>query len=373
MEEVSALLRCAIESGTSCLSSLVGDDVVDFLQVENSLKINRHMHPANASLATAHLHKAGILHKVSSLLFKRCELHDIKDSCSFGSSEGTTVLVLLIGLCAAILTIICTFTFFREDKEEQITPLCPQLVVKDAELNFKLPLGIEAESMNVTDRKGESFCKVSLDWPDPFRPVASGVAATVRLQSCSGGTTLATVVARNVAVVGQGLALCRSGHEIFGFVEPEIDRRYHVRHRTGVHLLTLVGDFSNFDIEGVNPVGTRVFSSKQVDGACVGKVSPHFDAGLILCCMLAAHIHRILLAQPASLIAQSPATSFTATPGASFATPAPLAAGAAQGAAFPTTGGQDLTGARDPFTRPIEEDSPEDTNQAAGMLPRAAA
>mmetsp|Transcript_75906 Transcript_75906/g.138325 ORF Transcript_75906/g.138325 Transcript_75906/m.138325 type:complete len:392 (-) Transcript_75906:31-1206(-) len=295
MEEVSALLRCAIESGTSCLSSLVGDDVVDFLQVENSLKINRHMHPANASLATAHLHKAGILHKVSSLLFKRCELHDIKDSCSFGSSEGTTVLVLLIGLCAAILTIICTFTFFREDKEEQITPLCPQLVVKDAELNFKLPLGIEAESMNVTDRKGESFCKVSLDWPDPFRPVASGVAATVRLQSCSGGTTLATVVARNVAVVGQGLALCRSGHEIFGFVEPEIDRRYHVRHRTGVHLLTLFGDFDAVSIEGINPVGSKVCSiQKSTDGIVYGRVLQHFDAGLVICALLATHVHRRL-------------------------------------------------------------------------------
>mmetsp|Transcript_98048 Transcript_98048/g.169920 ORF Transcript_98048/g.169920 Transcript_98048/m.169920 type:complete len:335 (+) Transcript_98048:67-1071(+) len=291
------------------------------------------------------------------------------------AAEKTMVLVFMVGLSSAIVGVFCLFFFFREDKEEQVTPLCPQLVVKDTGLSFRMNLSSEeSEKIEILNNSDPTqvISKVVLDWPDPFRPGASGIAATARLQS-SFGINIATVVARNAAVQGQGLALCRSGAEIFGFVEPDTSMRYHVRHRTGVHLLTLVGDFSNFDIEGVNPVGTRVFSSKQVDGACVGKVSPHFDAGLILCCMLAAHIHRILLAQPASLIAQSPATSFTATPGASFATPAPLAAGAAQGAAFPTTGGQDLTGARDPFTRPIEEDSPEDTNQAAGMLPRAAA
>lgn len=292
MQEVNTLLHVAVDTATNRSCSVVGDDVVDFLQVEHSLKVNRRMLPANASLGVAPLHHA------ASWLFKKCELHDIEDSCSFGSYEGTTVLILLIGLCAAILIILCTFTFFREDKEEQITPLCPQLVVKDFEMNFKLPLGSEADSMAVTDRKGDSICQVSLDWPDPFRPQSTGVAATIRLQSSAGGAVLATVVARNVAVVGQGLALCRSGCEIFGFVEPEIDRRYHVRHRTGTHLLTLFGDFDAVSIEGINPVGSKVCSiQKSSDGIVYGRVLQHVDAGLVLCALMATHVHK-RLAQP---------------------------------------------------------------------------
>eukprot|EP00971_Amphidinium_carterae_P311644 6194208-Amphidinium_carterae.1 len=45
-----------------------------------------------------------------------------------------------------------------------------------------------------------------MDWPDPFKPGAvpgaAGVAATVRVQNPL-DVTLATVVARSVAVVGQ--------------------------------------------------------------------------------------------------------------------------------------------------------------------------
>merc|ERR1719464_2524101 len=163
----------------------------------------------------------------------------------------------LESLRATIVAVVCAFAFFREDKEEQITPLCPQLVVKEVDLAFKMPLDSQADSRTVTDLSNQPICKVALDWPDPFRPGASGVAATVRLQT-NMDLTLATVVARNVAVVGQGLALCRAGCEIFGFVEFEGPSRFSVRHRTGVHLLTLTGDFEGIDVEGINPVGSKV-------------------------------------------------------------------------------------------------------------------
>jgi len=127
--------------------------------------------------------------------------------------ESTKVLALLISLSATIVIIICAFSFFREDREEQITPLCPQLVVKDSELKFSLPAlplfsqADAANSMDVMDNKDppNCVCKISMDWPDPFRGSPHGVAATVRIHKSE--MTLATIVARNVAVLGQGLAL----------------------------------------------------------------------------------------------------------------------------------------------------------------------
>jgi len=230
------------------------------------------------------------------------------------SMESMKVLALLLSLSATIVLVICAFSFFREDREEQITPLCPQLVVKDTELKFSLPalpIFTQAEganNMDVMDNKDPAncVCKISMDWPDPFRGSPHGVAATVRIHKSD--MTLATIVARNVAVVGQGLALCRTGCEIFGFVEPE-GNKYLVRHRTGVHLLTLIGSFgpdlnqdpSNqqdiWDIEGVNPVGTKVCSMKKVGNECVGKVSQHVDAGLVICAIMATYVHR-RLSQP---------------------------------------------------------------------------
>jgi len=218
------------------------------------------------------------------------------------SQESVKVLAVFISLSATIVLVICAFSFFREDKEEQITPLCPQLVVKDSELKFKLPVmplfsqGDTSNNLDVMDFKDPSkcVCKISMDWPDPFRGTPHGVAATVRIHKNE--MTLATIVARNVAVLGQGLALCRTGCEIFGFVEPE-GNKYLVRHRTGVHLLTLVGNFDNWDIEGVNPVGSKVCSMKTVGDECVGKISQHVDAGLVLCALMATYVHR-RLSQP---------------------------------------------------------------------------
>jgi len=193
-------------------------------------------------------------------LLQSDEAKHVASICTGGlcESENMQALLLLCILCTAIVSIMCAFAFFREDKEEQITPLCPQLLVTEPELTFHMLLSPQTDSMTVTDDNGRTRCKVVMDWPDPFRPGTSGVAATVRLQNET-GDLLATVVARNVAMQGQGLALCRSGCEIFGFVEPELhpNRRYHVRHRTGVHLLTLIGDFGDMDIQAVNPVGSR--------------------------------------------------------------------------------------------------------------------
>jgi hypothetical protein len=213
-----------------------------------------------------------------------------QESCQ---RESIQVLVLMITLCAVIVSIICLSTFFREDKEEQITPLCPALIVRDPEITFKLPMESEIDTMVVMDMDDKPVLKVSIDYPDPTRLHASGVAATARLQNTR-DMTLATVVARNVAAVGQALALCRASPscDIFGFVEPDGPDRYIVRHRTGVHLLTLVGDFAAMDIKGLNPVRSEVCKFWKVGDECRCTILQHFDAGLVFCSLLATQVQR---------------------------------------------------------------------------------
>jgi len=229
------------------------------------------------------------------------------------SSERTKICILLISLFATIFMVACAFNFFREEKEESLTPLCPQLVVKDTELNFRFPQPppkSEAETGNNFDVIDDSnpakcVCKISMDWPDPFRGSPHGVAATVRITKAD--MTLATIVARNVAVMGQGLALCRTGCEIFGFVQPAEGKKYHISHRTGVHLLTLHagGEFDDWDIEGYNPVGQKVCSLKKVGNECVGKIHQYVDAGLVISAVMAIYVNR-RLSQPLPPMVRSP-------------------------------------------------------------------
>merc|ERR1719240_1531353 len=106
--------------------------------------------------------------------------------------------------------------------------------------------------MTVEGDQGNVLCKVLMEWPDPFRHSGSGIAATARILSPFEGT-YATVVARTPAVAGQSIALCRSGCEIFGFVDPDGEGRFNIRHRTGVHMLTLTGDLAEGSLVGTNP------------------------------------------------------------------------------------------------------------------------
>jgi len=226
--------------------------------------------------------------------------------CRHESIEG---LILLLVLCSAIVSIVCAFAFFREDREDQITPLVPQLVVKtDSDLYFKMPLDVGLSASTIRNLDDEPLCKVTIEWPDPNQSDDISVAARVTLLSTY-DSTLATVVARSVQVAGQGLALCRNGVDIFGFVEPEGPKRFVVRHRAGVHLLTLIGEFSgsgSINVVGVNPGGHKVCQFQSVgNGECRGRVLPFVDAGMVICAILSTVIHqrlpnpRIPGAQPA--------------------------------------------------------------------------
>lgn len=210
-------------------------------------------------------------------------------------AESMHVLLLLFGLCSSVVMVMCALCFFREDKEEQITPLCASLVVKDAELVFSFPLGPTTDRADVVDEKGKIRCKVIIDWPDPFRPGSNGVAATARVHGV-GGELLSTVVARNVAPQGQSLALLRFGYEIFGYVEPENHpaRRFHVKTRSGVYMMSLAGDFNNIDIDIFNPVGVRIGTIAQVGDEIHGRITQHMDAGLVLSSFIATYFNRRL-------------------------------------------------------------------------------
>lgn len=222
-------------------------------------------------------------------------------------AENFHILCLVVLLCSCITIAVCALNLIRDDKEESITPLCPQLIVRGDAMKFQMPWADCNGLADVIDLDEKVICKVALDFPDPMSPGFVGVAATVRLLSTS-DIVLAAVVARVVAVTGQGLALCRAGCEIFGFVEadPRNHRKYSVRHRTNIELLKLQGDFDspNFNVSVVNPAGLEVGNVKCVGGTCYGHVLPNVDAGLVLSSLFAVRVDRKLSAQ--SIAPQSP-------------------------------------------------------------------
>lgn len=204
------------------------------------------------------------------------------DACTL---EVYQMLAMLATLSVCIAVVICLFSFFREDRDEQITPLCPQMVVNGSELSFTLPLTGEPESLEVLDTGGRALNRILVDFPG--QSGGSGTMAQARLQDMH-GKNLATVWARDT-----GLSLFR-GCEMFGFVEPEEDGSFNVRHRTGVHLLTLCGSVDAWDLEGINPVGSRVCSFKESGEECRGSVMQGVDAGLVIGSLCAIHLHQRL-------------------------------------------------------------------------------
>jgi hypothetical protein len=232
-----------------------------------------------------------------------CELG--MDVCK---AEVFKVLTLLIGLCVCIIVVICLFSFFREDKDEQITPLCPQMVVNTPGFMFKLQLTGAPQSVAVLGADDQPINQVLIDYP---APAVGGVVAQVRLLDMH-SKILATVVARDIGAGAQGLALLR-GHEIFGFVEPEGNNVYQVRHRMGVHLLTLAGDFDEWDVEGANAAETKVCSFRKTGDECRGFVMEQVDSGLVIASLLAIHVHQHL---QRSTMEEGGASPVTATFGA---------------------------------------------------------
>jgi hypothetical protein len=225
--------------------------------------------------------------------------------------ETLRVLAVASLLCVLIFFSFCAYCSMREDKEEHITPLCPQLVVRRSDLNFQMKLDEPGRCFKVVECKDPEnvVCKVLLDWPDP-KLGGQGLVATAQLQSAT-DSLLATIVVRHVSDHGQALALCRSSCEIFAFVEQDCDNRYLVRHRSNIPLLAMIGDFDSWDVDGVNPVGAKVCSLKRSGDTCDGKVQQHVDAGLVICSFLVSYIHR-LLTRPATVCAP-PAFGFGLT------------------------------------------------------------
>lgn len=216
--------------------------------------------------------------------------------------ENAHIAAVVICLSVGILAVLCLLSHIRVDKEEQITPLCPQLIVKgNKDLRFRFVLDAGDDTTEIYNADTDEFlCRVVTDSYDPLRPAFSGVAATVRLQDRV-ERTLATIVARSVAVQGQGICVCRAGCEIFGFVEPDEKRegRYSICHRSGVTLLTLDGDWISHvgRFQMVNPAGLPVFTMQKTGNVCEGEVHHGTDAGLMLCTLFAAHVNRQLLAK----------------------------------------------------------------------------
>merc|ERR1719159_931771 len=99
------------------------------------------------------------------------------------AAETYQILLLLVALCTSITVVVCLFTLFREDKDEQITPLCPQMVVSQPELTFMLALpDRETTVLPILELDMKPLCRAVIDYPDATRLGAGGVSATIRLQ-----------------------------------------------------------------------------------------------------------------------------------------------------------------------------------------------
>eukprot|EP00927_Polykrikos_kofoidii_P006844 TRINITY_DN12778_c0_g1_i1.p1 TRINITY_DN12778_c0_g1~~TRINITY_DN12778_c0_g1_i1.p1 ORF type:complete len:416 (+),score=49.84 TRINITY_DN12778_c0_g1_i1:88-1335(+) len=261
----------------------------------------------NGSAASLASSLSGLLQLESNVLIegsatrarKACE-SSLLAGASDCEAENRQILGLFIALSFSIILVLCLCLHLREDKEDQITPLCPQLIVKGGVLKFKLILETSEEGVDVTDLQGNRICRVVTLRPDPLRPGYCGVAATVCLHNDAVGT-LATVVARNVSAMGQGICLCNSSDEIFGFVEHDSSGRNHtIRHRSGVNVMKVACDFaSSDDIVMTSPVGVKVCIIRQKpDGVFVGEACQHSDVGLVICCLFAACLSKQLKVKP---------------------------------------------------------------------------
>lgn len=240
--------------------------------------------------AGGHLRGAWLLLQESSFV---CGPGSDEPDCH---TENAHILFLVVMLCLGICSTFGIFVTMRDDKEEQLTPLSPQLIVKDPQLHFRVALDDESDFFEVLDSHDEIVCKAVLDWPDPLKTSGiSCVTATVRLQN-SRGTTLATVVARSGAPDGQTYALCRTSCEVFGFVEadPVDPNFYTVRHRSGVELLELRGEFDtqSMSVSVVSCSGIEVCTVRRVGDICYGTMLEYVDAGMVLCALFATHVHR---------------------------------------------------------------------------------
>mmetsp|Transcript_21711 Transcript_21711/g.49410 ORF Transcript_21711/g.49410 Transcript_21711/m.49410 type:complete len:370 (+) Transcript_21711:86-1195(+) len=214
-----------------------------------------------------------------------CSIFDVSDECRSEYRAICALFLLLSSLLALVSYLLCVV---REELDVHITPLTPQLIVKSADTQITIPWDETSPVCDVREQSGDLLCRVFSEFPNYQ---TSSTQVSLRLESAA-GCDLAVLLALRALPEEQQLALCRVGCETFGFVVPEAKDRYSVQHRTGMILLTLVGDFSTGRVEIFNPMGTKVCRFEKVDGSLAAHVEQGVDAGLIVTSYLATQVHR---------------------------------------------------------------------------------
>lgn len=232
--------------------------------------------------------QVNVLQAVTSLRGSIYTFSDCVSGSACGDWESLSVIFLASFLIISILVTLVAHLFVRENQEDNITPLCPSLIVKGDALQFKMPVPSESDIVDVTDLSGKPIMRLAQELRDPFKPGFMGVVATVRL-TCPQDILLATIVVR--PAVKQGVALCGAECDIFGFLDKVSDKRYDIRHRTGHLLMALFGDFDGGEIQCVSPAGSACTFSQE-GGNIVGGIEQNVDPGLVIGSLCAAHLHR---------------------------------------------------------------------------------
>eukprot|EP00929_Paragymnodinium_shiwhaense_P015453 TRINITY_DN123549_c0_g1_i1.p2 TRINITY_DN123549_c0_g1~~TRINITY_DN123549_c0_g1_i1.p2 ORF type:complete len:369 (-),score=93.22 TRINITY_DN123549_c0_g1_i1:61-1167(-) len=212
--------------------------------------------------------------------------------------EAIQLLLLLGSLLTALFAVFCMLSHIHEDRTELLMPLAPGLLVKQPVLLFRMPLDSpDMDSFEVLDKGDQVLCKVTMSWADPFRKEPNDMLGVAYVHD-SRDIALGMVVAKGGKTPGSGvqIGIRRVLTENFAKIDVAGPKLLHVRHRTNAMLLTLLGDFTPdaTDIEGLNEGGTKVFSMRRLGDECMCKVMQNVDAGLVICSVLGARMHRRL-------------------------------------------------------------------------------
>jgi hypothetical protein len=144
---------------------------------------------------------------------------------TFCQMENMRIIALAAALSSSLVILLCIFAFIREDKEENITPLCPQLVVKDQDLRFEMESFADTgpgangsyEDFQVVDQAQEVMCRCSWNFLTPLvqaqptglrRRCVSKTSRTAPWRQLLPGTSLSLVkVSPCAALAVRSLAL----------------------------------------------------------------------------------------------------------------------------------------------------------------------
>lgn len=214
------------------------------------------------------------------------------------SVENLHILLLVVILCSAISVAGCLWWFTKDYEESRHGPLCPQLLVKQPGLKFKMTVDLTSCQPMEILADGVVLGKVIVSWAEKrIAEGPAGIILTLGLQNAT-GMPLAAVAIRSVKHKEDAVMLCRPGCIVFGFLDVPADpyQETSVFYRTGSKMLGVLEDHHS-NLRAFSYLGIEV-GKVNIDGDVFsGEIIPEVDAGLFLCSVLGRHVRHLILSE----------------------------------------------------------------------------